>query len=72
VNAAAAAPAASAPVQVARSRWERMDAALEECSRREFLGKVICSEKVKLEYCDGQWGQTPRCPANAPIAEHGG
>lgn len=64
----AAAPQARAP---AASRWELMDAALEECSRRELLGRVVCREKVKLEYCQGQWGQTPRCPGNMPMIEHG-
>ncbi len=60
-------PAAAAP----KGRWERMDAALEECSRREFLGRLICREKARLEYCEGQWGKVDRCPGSTPIDRGG-
>ena len=71
--AAEIAPVASSPAPVAAAnRWERMDAALDECARQGLFGRVICNEKVKLEYCAGQWGQSPRCPSNAPVVEHGG
>jgi hypothetical protein len=35
-----------------------------------FLGRVVCEQKVRLQYCEGQWGKVPQCPGG-PNADHG-
>jgi len=44
-------------------RWEKMRTALASCARENFLGEVVCAERVRLEYCEGFWGQVPQCRA---------
>ncbi len=59
--AANAAPAAVSEVAAAPDRWESLNAALVRCSRENFLAGIVCSERARLEYCDGFWGQVPQC-----------
>ena len=59
--AASVAPAAIAEVAAAPDRWEAMIAAITRCSRESFLTGVVCSERVRLQYCDGYWGEVPQC-----------
>ena len=65
---------AAAPPRTAetprRDRWERMDAALRSCRAEEFLSRVICEQKVRLDYCEGLWGQAAQCPGG-PANDHG-
>jgi len=54
----------------AADRWETMNGALANCSRENFLAGVVCTERVRLQYCEGFWGQVPHCrgatrPGNA-------
>jgi hypothetical protein len=61
----------AAPVTVARpaapaepavpDRWELMNAALARCSSEGFLAGVVCTERARLQYCDGYWGAVPQC-----------
>jgi len=59
----ALASAAIAPAPAARDRWDGMNAALAACSNEAFLAGVVCTERVRLEYCEGFWGQVPQCRA---------
>jgi hypothetical protein len=54
------APAADPP---APDRWETMSAALAACSRESFLAGMMCTERVRYQYCEGYWGQVPQCRA---------
>jgi hypothetical protein len=54
---------AIAPVPTVRERWAGMNAALAACSQENFIAGVLCTERVRLEYCDGFWGQVPQCRA---------
>lgn len=56
--------------QPRQDRWERMAGAMQACSTEEFLGRVICEQKVRLEYCEGYWGQVAQCPGG-PVNDHG-
>lgn len=42
-------------------RWDAMNAALTSCSRDNFLAGVVCTERVRLQYCEGFWEQVPQC-----------
>jgi hypothetical protein len=54
---------ASAPEPVVPDRWETMNAALAACSRESFLAGVMCTERVRYQYCEGFWGQVSQCRA---------
>lgn len=42
-------------------RWDSMNAALASCAGENFLAGVVCTERVRLQYCEGFWGQVPQC-----------
>jgi hypothetical protein len=63
------APAPPAPKpQVRIDPWQQMSEAIARCPA-EFLGRVVCEQKVRLQYCEGQWGKVPQCPGG-PSADH--
>jgi hypothetical protein len=62
VSAPAPAPA-PAPEPPVPDRWEAMNAALAVCSRETLLAGVMCTERVRYQYCEGFWGQVPQCRA---------
>lgn len=41
--------------------------ALERCSQEKFLSGVICEQKVRLQYCEGKWGQVPECTSKPRV-----
>ena len=55
--------AAPAPAPPVPDRWETMNAALAACSRETLLGGVMCTERVRYQFCEGFWGQVPQCRA---------
>jgi len=65
----AAVASSPAPAAVAEpavpDRWETMNAALAACSREGFLAGVMCTERVRYQYCEGYWGRVPQCRAAA-------
>ena len=63
---APAPPATQPPARV--DPWQQMSEAIARCPAR-FLGRVVCEQKVRLQYCDGQWGKVPQCPGG-PRADH--
>ena len=70
-RATAAAAALAIQPQTRDDRWERMAGAMQACSTREFLGRLICEQKVRFEYCEGYWGQVTQCPGGGPVNDHG-
>ena len=47
--------------------WQQMNEAIGRCPAG-FLG-VVCEQRVRLQYCEGQWGKVPQCPGG-PSADH--
>lgn len=46
-----------------KDRWAQMlDAIASQCGKETFLDKVICEQKVRIQYCDGYWGKVQQCP----------
>jgi hypothetical protein len=45
-----------------------MAAAIARCPDG-FLERVICEQRIRLQYCDGHWGQVAQCPGG-PSADH--
>lgn len=55
---------AQAPVQEEASvpnRWDALNAATARCTREGFLAGIVCSERARLQYCEGYWGTVPQC-----------
>jgi hypothetical protein len=62
-------PAPPVPKPVPRGDpWQQMNEAIGRCPAG-FLGRVVCEQKVRLQYCEGQWGKVPQCPGG-PSADH--
>jgi hypothetical protein len=62
-HAAGTAPAAAAAAAPVKDRWAQMlDTIATQCGKETFLNKVICEQKVRIQYCDGYWGKAPQCP----------
>ena len=55
--------AAPAPAPRAPDRWETMNAALAACSQETLLAGVMCTERVRYQFCEGFWGQVSQCRA---------
>lgn len=63
------APASAMPQPPVRvDPWQQMREAIGRCPAG-FLGRVVCEQKVRLQYCEGQWGKVPQCPGG-PSADH--
>jgi hypothetical protein len=65
--AVAMAPTVAAPVS---DRWARMDHELSQCTREDFIARVVCGQRVRFRYCAGYWGKVPACPGS-PAVERG-
>jgi hypothetical protein len=63
----AAAPATPRAVD----RWQRLDDELSQCTREDFIKRVICGQRVRFRYCDGYWGKVPQCPGNPTTTDRG-
>jgi hypothetical protein len=67
VRAPPAAPPPAAPKPVPRvDPWQQMAEAIGRCPEA-FLGRVVCEQRVRLQYCEGHWGQVPQCPGGPSI-----
>jgi hypothetical protein len=62
----APAPVVVPPVQEAPppDRWQVMADTIARCGREGFFSRVVCEQRVRLQYCDGYWGQVAQCPSN--------
>jgi hypothetical protein len=60
----------AAPPQPARriDPWQQMAEAIGRCPSG-FLDHVLCEQRVRLQYCDGHWGQVAQCPGG-PSVDH--
>ncbi len=59
------------PVEASRpNRWERMATNLKGCARDGLFGGFLCEQRVRLQYCEGYWGQVVQCPGS-PANDHG-
>ncbi len=68
--AAAPAPPPAAPRETPRvDPWQAMNESLARCTGGLF-DRIVCDQRVRAQYCDGQWGQVPQCPSRAPN-DHG-
>ncbi len=70
-NRAAPPPAPAAPVPPPASppppdRKQLLEEALARCTGN-FLARGACEEGVRMQRCEGLWGQTPQCPSREPI-----
>ena len=50
--------------------WQQMNDALARCAREDISGRLMCEHRVRLQHCDGRWGQVPQC-ASIPYIDHG-
>lgn len=65
-----AAVSSSPPPPMARADpWQEMKQAIGRCPDEGFLGRVVCEQRVRLQYCEGRWGQVPQCPGG-PSVDH--
>jgi hypothetical protein len=48
--------------------WQQMSESIGRCPGG-FLDRVVCEQRIRLQYCDGRWGQVPQCPGG-PSADH--
>ena len=54
-------PVLSEP-KTADSDMDRMRRELEQCRKRGFLERTICTERVRWNYCSpDKWNKTPEC-----------
>ena len=79
VAAEALVPPAPGPVTVAAApvrelpkpdKWQLMNAALARCASQGLLSRFGCEQRVRLQYCEGAWGQVDQC-VSAPVNDHG-
>lgn len=67
-----AAPAVAAPVREPPKpdKWQLMDAALIRCGNQNLFARIACEQRVRLQYCDGAWGQVSQC-VSGPVNDRG-
>ena len=52
-------------------RWQRLDEAIAQCTRADFITRVICGQRARFRYCDGYWGKVPQCPGSPSTVDRG-
>lgn len=70
-------PVAAAPRRVPprvaeapRDPWQAMNEGLLRCSREDFLSRIACEQRLRLQYCPNYWGLVPQC-AIGRTTDHG-
>ena len=59
----APAPAvAPEPAPPQPDRWQEMSDALANCAQENFIGRVVCEQRLRFRYCNGYWGRVAQCP----------
>ena len=61
----AVAPAIAAPEPVVPDRWQLLASALARCERENLFAGVVCRERARLQYCEGEWGNATQCSAGS-------
>jgi hypothetical protein len=62
-------PPAPAVRAAPADRAQILTASLARCTG-DFFSRAGCEQRARLQYCEGQWGQIPQCPAGI-ANEHG-
>ena len=44
-------------------RWQVMNETIARCASEDFIGRVVCEQRARLQACDGFWGQVAQCPS---------
>jgi len=44
-------------------RWQVMNETIVRCAREDFIGRVVCEQRARVQACDGYWGQVAQCPS---------
>ena len=52
-------------------RWQRLDEEIAQCTRADFITRVICGQRARFRYCNGYWGKVPQCPGSPSTADRG-
>jgi hypothetical protein len=51
-------------------RWQLMNESMANCANGDLIDRIVCDQRVRRQFCDGQWGQVPQCPSGVPN-DHG-
>jgi hypothetical protein len=62
-------PPAPKPV-VREDPWQQFNEGLAGCAREDLATRLRCEQRIRVRYCDGQWGVAPQCPIG-PNTDHG-
>ena len=46
----------------APDRWQLLASALASCDRENCIAGLVCKERARLEYCEGEWGKRRNAP----------
>jgi hypothetical protein len=68
VQTLAVAPAAPPPAAREAPRpdpWQQLNDSLARCAGGLF-DRIVCDQRVRAQFCEGQWGQVPQCPTRTP------
>jgi hypothetical protein len=68
----AAAPRGAPPrvAEAPRDPWQAMNEGLSRCAREDFLGRIACEQRLRVQYCPNHWGLVPQCAIGRPT-DHG-
>jgi len=68
----AAAPRRALPrvAEAPRDPWQPMNEGLSRCAREDFLSRIACEQRLRLQYCPNYWGLVPQC-AIGRTTDHG-
>ena len=67
----AVAPIAPPPVVVAPpDPWQAMNEGLSRCGREDWMHRVACERRLRMQYCPNHWGVVWQCPIG-PMTDHG-
>jgi hypothetical protein len=71
-QALAVVPAAPAVVREAPrpDPLQVMNENLAQCANGDLIDRIFCDQRVRRQFCDGQWGKVPQCQSSVPN-EHG-
>jgi hypothetical protein len=68
----AATPRSAQPrvAEAARDPWQAMNEGLSRCAREDFLSRIACEQRMRLQYCPNYWGLVSQC-AIGRTTDHG-
>ena len=49
----------------APDRWQRLAELLARCPQGDVIARTMCEESLRIEHCQGHWGNVAACPARA-------